>query len=55
MKENAEILKLRVLLCFLKLGPADCSVTGVARTLGRKKYSISRAIAALEKGGLVRR
>ena len=55
MKENAEILKLRVLLCFLKLAPADCSVTSVARTLGREKYSISRAISALESDGLVHR
>lgn len=55
MKDNAEILKLRVLLCFLKLTPADCSVTGIARTLGREKYAISRAVSALEAEGLVDR
>lgn len=37
MKDNAEILKLRVLLCFWKLSPADRSVTGIARTLGKEK------------------
>ena len=55
MKDNAEILKLRVLLCFLKLAPSDCSVTGIARTLGREKYAISRAVSALEAEGLVDR
>lgn len=55
MKENADILKLRVLLCFLKLSPADCSVTGIARTLGREKYAISRAAEALAQDGLIDR
>ena len=41
MKDNAEILKLRVLLCFWKLSPADRSVTGIARTLGKEKYAVS--------------
>ena len=55
MKENAEILKLRVLLCFLRLSPMDCSVTSIARTLGKEKYAISRAVTALEAEGLVDR
>ena len=55
MAENSQILKLRVLLCFLKSDPADCTVTGIARTLNEEKYAVSRAIAALEKDGLVDR
>lgn len=55
MKDNAEILKLRVLLCFWKLSPADRSVTGIARTLGKEKYAVSRAVSSLEKDGLVQR
>lgn len=47
MKDNAEILKLRVLLCFWKLSPADRSVTGIARTLGKEKYAVSRAVSSL--------
>ena len=55
MEENAKILKLRVLLCFLQFAPADCTVTGIARTLGAEKYSVSRAVAALEKDGYLSR
>ena len=55
MKDNAEILKLRVLLCFWKLSPADRSVTGIARTLDKEKYAVSRAVSSLEKDGLVQR
>lgn len=47
--ENTEILKLKVLLCFLNSDAADCTVTGIARTLNREKYAVSRVLAALEK------
>ena len=49
MEENSKILKLRVLLCFLKSDPEDCIVTGISRTLGEEKYSVSRIITALER------
>ncbi len=49
MEDNAKILRLRVLLCFLRLAPEECTVTAIARTLGEEKYSVSRALASLEK------
>lgn len=55
MEENAKILRLRVLLCFLRSDPADCTVTGISRTLGEEKYSVSRAMASLEKEGYIDR
>ena len=55
MEDNAKILRLRVLLCFLRLAPEECTVTAIARTLGEEKYSVSRAIASLEKEECVSR
>lgn len=51
MDDNAKIFRLRVLLCFLRFAPSDCTVTAIARTLGEEKYSVSRAFASLEKDG----
>lgn len=55
MIENAELLKLKVLLCFHQSDAADCTVTGIARTLNKEKYVISRAITALEKENYISR
>lgn len=55
MEDNAKILRLRVLLCFYRLAPADCTVTAIARTLGEEKYTVSRALAALERDGCISR
>ena len=55
MEDNAKILRLRALLCFLRLAPEECTVTAIARTLGEEKYSVSRAIASLEKEECVSR
>lgn len=55
MDDNVKILRLRVLLCFLRLKPSDCTVTAIARTLGEEKYSVSRAVASLEKDGYITR
>lgn len=55
MSASADILRLRVLLCFLKSDAADCTVTGIARTLNEKKYSISRALATLENEDFINR
>ena len=49
MTNEPEILKLRVVLCFLQAGEEGCSVTGISRTLGEEKYKISRAINAVTK------
>lgn len=55
MPDSPDILRLRVLLCFLKSDAADCTVTGIARTLNEKKYSISRALTALENKNYINR
>ena len=55
MPDTPEILRLRVLLCFLRENEKDCTVMEIARTLGEEHYTVSRAIAALEKEGLISR
>lgn len=42
MPDNMEILKLRLLISFLKMSPESCTVTKLAKTLGEEKYSVSR-------------
>lgn len=54
MTESPDILRLRVLLCFLKRDEA-CTVMGISRTLKEAKQNISRAMIALEKDGLLNR
>lgn len=53
MPDTPEILRLRVLLCFLCEDETDCTVMEISRTLREEHYSVSRAIAALEKEGLI--
>ncbi len=55
MPDTPEILRLRVLLCFLRENEKDCTVMEIARTLGEEHYTVSRAISALEKEGLISR
>ena len=55
MEDNSKIFRLRVLLCFLRFAPSDCTVTAIARTLGEEKYSVSRAIMSFEKDGYIDR
>ena len=55
MPTITEDLTMRVLLCFLKSAPEDCTVTGISHTLKEEKYKISRAVIELEKEGLVDR
>ena len=55
MIKKPDFLKLRVLLCFLKLPAEDRTVTGIARTLNVEKYKISRVIIALENEGYIDR
>lgn len=51
MNESADLLRLRVLLCFLRSTPENCNVTGISRTLREEKYTISRMMAHLERDG----
>lgn len=53
MPDTPDILRLRVLLCFLREDETDCTVMEIARILGEKHYTISRAVSALEKDGLI--
>lgn len=55
MNESADLLRLRVLLCFFRSTPENCNVTGISRTLREEKYTISRMMAHLERDGLVDR
>ncbi len=55
MPDTPDILRLRVLLCFLKLPAEDCTVTGISRTLNVEKYKISRTLISLEKDGYIDR
>lgn len=55
MANAADILRLRVLLCFLKSDAKDCTVTGIAKTLSIEKYVVSRVLAALEKEDYINR
>lgn len=53
MQDSQDILRVRVLLCFLK--DHACTVTSIARTLGEEKYTISRMLISMEKAGLIDR
>ena len=55
MLESATVLKNRVLLCFLSGDEKEKNVTGIAKTLGEEKYTISRIMKELEEEGLVDR
>ncbi len=55
MPDKIDKLKIRILMCFVKMTPENCTVTGLARTLAVEKYAISRAMSALEKEGLLDR
>ena len=54
MSTTPDILKLRVLLSFLK-EDETCTVTGISKTLGETKQTISRIIIAMEEEGLIDR
>lgn len=53
--EQIDLLKMRILLCFVQDGRERCTVTEMARTLREEKYTISRTLGALERAGLVDR
>ena len=53
MAESSEVLRLRVLLSFYN--DENTTVTGLARSLGEEKYTISRLLSAIEEEGVVDR
>ena len=50
-----DILKMRILICFLKMSQENCTVTNLSKTLAAEKYAVSRAMMSLEKEGLLDR
>lgn len=54
MPDSSNVLRLRVLLCFLDRDE-NCTVMGISRTLKEAKQNISRAMITLEKEGLLNR
>ena len=55
MPETLEILKMRVLICFLNENARICTVTGLATMFGEGKQKMHRIFATLEKEGLLNR
>ena len=55
MIKSLDILKLRVLLCFLNEDEKICTVTGLSALLGEGKQKMHRLLAALEREGLLDR
>lgn len=55
MQESLEILKLRILLCFLSTNEKSHTVTNIAKTLGEEKYTVCRMLKVLENNGLIDR
>lgn len=53
MSEKPDVLRLRVLLSLMKEDSETCTVTGIAKTLGEEKYTVSRILTGLEKEGLL--
>ena len=55
MPESLEVLKMRVLLCFLNEDARTCTVTGLSAALEVGKQKMHRLLLALEKEGLLDR
>lgn len=53
MSESPDLMRLRVLLCFDTSNRSECTVTGIARTLGQEKYSISRILKYYNQEGII--
>ncbi|MCC8015875.1 MAG: hypothetical protein LIO43_00415 [Clostridiales bacterium] len=53
MNTYPDILRLRVLLCFLSSDKSAGTVTGISKTLGEQKYKITRVLSSLEDEKLV--
>ena len=55
MSITSDILKLRIILCFLNSSSKNCTVVGISRTLGEEKYKVSRAMIQMEGDGIIDR
>lgn len=55
MTDSRDILRLRVMLCFLKEDSESNTVTGISKILGEEKYKVSRILIGMEKNGLLDR
>lgn len=55
MSESPEQLKFRILMCMLMSSSANCTVTGISRSLQEEKYTITRAMQRMEQEGLIDR
>lgn len=54
MSYKNDVLNLRIMLCLLNsTNDSKATVTKIAKTLGREKYQITRALSSLEKDGYV--
>lgn len=53
MKNITDMMKLRILIFFFKAGKSEVTVTGLAKTYGIGKYTVSRIISSLEADGLI--
>lgn len=53
MPTSPDILRLRVLLCFLTDDKSAATVTEISKTLGEQKYKITRVLSVLEKEKLI--
>ncbi len=53
MTDTPELTRLRVLLCFDPSNRSECTVTGIARTLGMEKYSVSRVLKYFNQQGII--
>lgn len=53
MPDTSDILKLRILICFLQSEDGGCTVTGLSKTLGVEKYTISRMLSFLDRECLI--
>ena len=48
MPDTIDILKLRILICLLKMSPESCTVTNLAKSLDRDNFFCCRAMSTLE-------
>lgn len=55
MADKTEILQLRILVFLLVNDEETRNVTGIAKSLGEEKYTVSRIMSMLEKEGLIDR
>lgn len=55
MADQTEILKFRILMCFVTMSEEGCNVTNLAKVIAVEKYTVSRILTALEREGMIDR